>query len=66
MAVLAAVVVGIVTVVFSRQREILEFFSPTTAIAKLLAAAVLMIVVPLFAAVYGTLTTSLLKRFHLE
>jgi hypothetical protein len=66
MAALAAVVVGIVAVVFSRQREILEFFSPTTAVAKVLAACVLVIVVPLFAVVYGTLTTSLLKRFHLE
>ncbi len=66
MVALAAVVVGIVTIVFSRQREILEFFSPTTTLAKVLAAGVLVIVVPLFAAVYGTLTTSLLKRFHLE
>jgi hypothetical protein len=63
---LAAVVVGIVTAVFNRQHQILAFFSPATAVAKLLAAVVLVIAVPLFAATYGTLTTSLLKRFHLE
>ncbi len=66
MAALAAVAVGILMVVFSHQREVLDFFSPASALAKILAATVLLVVVPLFAAVYGTLTTLVLKRFHLE
>jgi len=66
MVVLAAVVVGVTVGVFSHQREILEFFSPASALAKAIAAATLLVIVPLFAVVYGSLTTSILKRFHLE
>jgi hypothetical protein len=63
---LAAAVVAVMVVVFSHQREVLEFFTPASALAKAFAAAALLVIVPLFAAVYGSLTTSVLKRFHLE
>lgn len=63
---LAAAVVAVMVVVFSHQREVLEFFTPASALAKAFAAAALLLIVPLFAAVYGSLTTSVLKRFHLE
>jgi len=65
-AALAAAVVVIVAVVFGNQRAVLEFFAPTSAVAKALAAGALLLIVPLFAALYGTLTTTVLKRFHLE
>jgi len=66
MAALASIVVGIFLVVFNNQEEILAFFSPATVGAKIAAAIVLLLLVPTFAAIYGNLTTAVLKLFHLE
>jgi len=65
-AALALTVVAVVAVVFGNQRAVLEFFAPASAVAKALAAAALLLIVPLFAVLYGTLTTTVLKKFHLE
>jgi hypothetical protein len=46
--------------------EVLEFFSPTTAGAKIAAAIVLLLMVPVFAFVYGSFTTAVLRLFHVE
>jgi hypothetical protein len=66
MAALALVVVGVMLLVFNYQKEVLEFFAPTSAAAKIVASVVLLLVVPVFAVIYGTLTTSVLKLFHVE
>jgi cytidylate kinase len=63
---LAFVVVGATLLVFSHEKEVLEFFSPASATAKVIAAVALLLAVPLFAVIYGTLTTSVLKFFHVE
>jgi len=63
---LATAVVAFMVVVFGHQREVLEFFAPASPLSKVFAAAALLVIVPLFAAVYGSLTTAILKRFHLE
>ncbi len=66
MAALALVVVGVMLLVFNYQKEVLEFFAPASAAAKIVASVVLLLVVPVFAVIYGTLTTSVLKLFHVE
>lgn len=63
---LAAIVVIVFLIVFSYQREVLEFFSPTTAGSKIVAAFVLLLAVPVFAVMYGTLTGAVLRLFHVE
>ena len=63
---LAAIVVIVFLIVFSYQREVLEFFSPTTAGSKIVAAFVLLLTVPVFAVMYGTLTGAVLRLFHVE
>lgn len=63
---LAAFVCVVFLVVFSNQKEILAFFSPTSTGTKIVAAFLLLIVVPIFAATYGTLTRTVLRLFHLE
>jgi hypothetical protein len=63
---LASVVAGIFFLIFRHQEAVLEFFSPATTAAKILAAAALLVFVPLFAAAYGTLTKSVLRLFHVE
>jgi hypothetical protein len=65
-AVLAAIVIGIFVAVFTHQREVLEFLSPATAVKKAVSATVLLIFVPLFAALYGTLAKSVLRLIHVE
>ena len=66
MAGLAAAVVAVLLLVFTHQKEVLEFFAPASLGGRVLAAVVLLLVVPIFAVIYGTLTTSVLKRFHVE
>jgi len=66
MTALAAVVAIAFILVFSHQTEILEFFSPTTTGAKITAALVLLLGVPIFATMYGTLTGAVLRLFHVE
>ncbi len=66
MIAMAAIVVVVFLFVFSHQIEVLEFFSPTTAGAKIAAAIVLLLMVPIFAIVYGTFTTAVLRLFHVE
>jgi hypothetical protein len=63
---LTAIVGVVFLVVFSHQKEILAFFSPTSAGTKIVAAFLLLLVVPIFAATYGTLTRTVLRLFHLE
>jgi hypothetical protein len=52
--------------VFSYQREVLQFLTPEATLRKLLAAAVVMVFVPIIAYLYGTLTKSLLKLVKIE
>jgi hypothetical protein len=66
MIAMAAIVVVVFLFVFSHQIEVLEFFSPTTAGAKIAAAIVLLLMVPVFAFVYGSFTTAVLRLFHVE
>ncbi len=66
MIVLTAVVAGLVFLVFDHQYEVLSFLSPAATGAKIVAAAVLLVVVPIFAALYGTLAGSILRLFHVE
>jgi hypothetical protein len=66
MIALAAIVIVAFLLVFSHQKEVLEFFSPTTAGAKIVAALVLLLAVPVFAVMYGTLTGAVLRLFHVE
>ena len=66
MIALAAIVAVVFLLVFSHQKEVLDFFSPTTAAAKIMAVLVLLLAVPVFAAVYGTLTGTVLRLFHVE
>ncbi len=66
MIALAAIVVAVVLLVFDHQYEMLAFFSPATAGAKVVAAAVLLVFVPVFAVIYGTLAGTVLKLFHVE
>ncbi len=66
MIALAAIVVAVFVFVFSHQQQVLEFFSPTTFVGKVIATVVLLIIVPVFATIYGTLTTSVLKLFYVE
>jgi len=63
---LAAIVAVVFLLVFSNQRAVLDFFSPTTAAAKIMAVLVLLLAVPVFAAIYGTLTGAVLRLFHVE
>jgi hypothetical protein len=66
MVALAGVVAAMFLVIFNHQEEVLRFFSPATIGAKIAAAAVLLVFVPLFAAAYGTLAKAVLKVFHVE
>ena len=66
MIALATVMVVVFLLVFSHQKEVLDFFSPTTAGAKIVAAFVLLLAVPIFAVMYGTLTGAVLRLFHVE
>jgi len=66
MIAIAAIVVVVFLLVFSHQKEVLEFFSPATAGAKIAAAIVLLLAVPVFAIAYGTFTTAVLRLFHVE
>ena len=66
MIALAAVVAGVFLLVFDHQYEVLSFFSPATTGAKIVAVAVLLVVVPIFAVMYGTFAGSILRLFHVE
>lgn len=66
MVALATIVVGIVLLVFDHQYQVLSFFSPESTAAKVLAAAVLLVFVPVFAVIYGTLSGAVLRLFHVE
>lgn len=66
MVALAAFVAAMFLLIFSHQEAVLEFFSPVTTGAKIAAAAVLLVFVPVFAAAYGTLTKAVLRLFHVE
>jgi len=65
-AILAAIVVVAFVVVFTHQRGVLAFLSPASGGQKALAATVLVVFVPLLAAVYGTLTNMILRLIHVE
>jgi len=66
MVALAAAVVAIFLLVFTHQTAVLEFLSPSTILQKVAAAAVVLVFVPLFAVIYGTLTKMILRLIHVE
>ena len=66
MIALAILVAGVVLLVFDHQYQLLSFFSPASTGAKVLAVTVLLVAVPIFAMVYGTLAGSVLRLFHVE
>lgn len=66
MGALTAAIVGIFFLVFSYQVEVLDFLLPTSTAAKAAAVVALMVFVPVFATMYGALTRSILRLFHVE
>jgi len=66
MVALAAAVVAIFLLVFTHQTVVLEFLSPSTILQNVAAAAVVLVFVPLFAIIYGTLTKMILRLIHVE
>ena len=63
---LAAVVVATFMLVFSHQEEVQRFLTPDSFGGKALAVVALLLFVPLFAMIYGTLTKSILRLLHVE
>jgi len=63
---LAAIVIGIFFAVFTHQRQVLAFLSSGNHLQKVVAVIVVLIFVPAFAFLYGTLAKSILRLIHVE